>query len=315
MRAIARHSARTCLFLLAGAVSCNDSTTDAELQSPVTSIVVRPEAFLGDLGCAEQEGALARYQATLLDVTEGLDQAEAVPSSPIVSCFQQLWFENVEPGHSYIARVSAFDQLDVQAREPGEPIAVDSAGMTVGPRWSTTCWGDDASLLGLGGASSSSSSGLGGAGGASSSLGVQAFEETEVTMRGCEPLDGDFDPQRTGVSVDIAEFLAGYQCGSQNGEISQFFVDLPPSPEDGMAADFDPGSSSGGAGGQGGASGKMPMATPCGEVATFTGLLPGTLLSFQVHAEEANSNTSHSTTCIARLSKGVIVPATCDPLR
>lgn len=170
---------------LGGLTACNESETEYSSVSHVTRVSMDPDEFVGAVVCSLSGGFT--YQATLYDVTEGLDRAFQLPSSSVVSCGAKVNFERVVAGHHYIATVIGFDRDDVRVQNPGSTLVVDGEGKLVEPRWSTTCWGTDISRdhYGQGGAGPVPD-GEGGRSGADD-LGVIAYLRTEVVMRGCEP--------------------------------------------------------------------------------------------------------------------------------
>lgn len=307
MLRLARVAPRAVLLLVVAVASCNDvdSTLTTGREPPPTSIVVRPPAFLGAIACGDVDGTLSRYQATLLDVTDGLDTATALPSSPVVSCRQEVSFHSVEPGHLYIAQINAYNQLDARQKSKGGTVVVDSNGTVVAPAWTTSCWGYDGADYGLGGA--------GGEGGASSALqrGVLSLYDTEVVIGGCEPLSGDVADDLTGISVELSHALAGLTCGGETGQISRFRIALPSAGKQ----DGDGGASMGGLGGMGGA-GPTPLEEyACDETVVRTGLTPGQRFTFRIEAfERDDAMPSYSSGCLAHIREGVITKATCDPL-
>src|SRR5690606_17656271 len=123
----------------------------------------------------------------LIDVTSDLNEAFTLPSSRVISCNSAVSFVSVQAGRRYMATVAAFDRSDIRALNPGSPIIVDSAGKSVIPRWTTTCWGDDridySSAMGMGGVSGTEDDGANGAGG-EIELGVLAYEQATITVRG-----------------------------------------------------------------------------------------------------------------------------------
>lgn len=313
-------------LLLVFAVSCSDDSSDDDIPPTPTQLVVDPAEFLGAVPCtatvgaAETEGALSTYQATLVDVTEGLNEPFVLPSSEVVSCGSAVSFHFVEPGHTYIAQISGFSRSDVQALSPGVSIVVDDEGRSVAPRWSTTCWGRDdldySALQSLGGAPGDPGLASAGAGGASGlDIGAIALLNTAVVVRGCEELMDTRGARAAGISVSLAGALAGLRCGAEEGRITRFEVELP-----GSANAESPVSpeASGGAAGAGGASdpGDAPLpGALCGETVVIEDLPPRTQLQFKVFAYSVGSSEpSHFTTCHAYTEPGLIIPASCDPL-
>jgi hypothetical protein len=271
-----------------------------------TRVRVSPQVFLGDLVCSE-DGGMHRYQATLLDVTDGLEEAFQLPSSAVVSCKQDVEFEYVKAGRRYIAQVSGFDRSDISAQNPGSPIIVDESGAKTSPRWTTTCWGyDGLEPAGLGGASGELT-GEGGSGGDGPTLGVESFSKTIVTVRGCESLTGSSEQGPTAVSFNIQTALLGLDCGSEAGQIGTFTValkgDVVPEPP-----------IEGGAGGAGGAPGLSIPTSTCGETLVLSDVPPATYLTFIAQGLDAvTEEVLWTTECNALSVAGITVQATCDP--
>lgn len=290
----------------------DDDDDDGTLYRPVTAIKVTPAAFLGDQAC--RAGGLERYQATLIDVTFGLDGAFTLPSSRIISCNSAVSFEFVEPGQSYMATIAAFDRTDIKAQNPGSPVIVDSSGKSVVPRYTTTCWGDDridySSVTNMGGTSGEEVSGEDGAGG-EIQLGVVAYEDATTTVRGCDPLTDTGKVGPTGVTIDIEPTLLGLECGAEPGQVDHFTVYSKPPLDSAAPAE-------GGAGGTGGASPAPDEnlgTAKCGEVLTIQGLTPSQHTSFFVNVFSAGeSSPSWNTTCVGLTVPGVIVDTSCDPI-
>jgi hypothetical protein len=203
------------LFGLAAAItwSCTDSGS-SEVETPLpTAIVLQPIDFRGVVPCSAtgttEAGKIGSYQATLIDVTEGLQSGTetfTLPSSNIVPCEQAVVFMFVVPGHSYIAQVDAFERRDLKARSPGLRQVVassepsDGTGQSIPPTWTTTCYGSAESLDAVSGGGAGGGGGVGGAGGdaalgggglggsGTTSIGVMALPNAQLPVRGCQPL-------------------------------------------------------------------------------------------------------------------------------
>ena len=128
----------TCSLILLGA--CNNSDSQFTSLTHVTRMVVSPSEFLGNLSCGVP-GGMQRYQATLFDVTEGLDRAFQLPSSPVIDCTSDVNFEYVQEGHRYVATVVGFDVTGIRSQNPGSSVVVYKQGQPFDPRRTTTCWG------------------------------------------------------------------------------------------------------------------------------------------------------------------------------
>lgn len=279
-------------------VACNQTTTTTTTVVTSTSIVVVPEAFLGDAACGDEEGSLVSYQVLLEDVTDGLDSAEALDASPVVSCHHTVVFESVEPTHRYIATIHAFDQLDLNAAPAGRFAALDQDGQEVPPSWTTTCSGYDGEATGS----------LGGAGG-EASVGLVAADKAAPEMRGCLALQGDFPSSATAVRLFVDPTLSGLACGTQPGQMASFTFS-----GEGTSDDAD-----GGAAGSAGAGGAAPdtegSSVPCGEPLILRGLEPNAWLTWDVLALEAEASApTFAGTCSARTRLGATVEANCSLL-
>lgn len=280
--------------LFAALASCNESDDDDDhLVQQVTRMSVLPDDFLGPLSCG-LEGGVQAYQATLLDVTDGLQNAFVLPSSSVVHCRSQIFFEFVEPGRKYIAQISAFATTDVQSQFPGSSVIVDDFGRSVVPDWSTTCWGRD-----------SQTTALGGAGGEASDIGATALELTVVRVRGCEPLEVGSDSR---VAVDLSPALFGLECGDGPGELARFQVFAHPD----EAELFD---GLGGSGGEATGGSRLLGEASCDERVVVGGLPAGIQTNFMVLAfEEGQQDPTWTTTCTALTRPGVTTPARCNPV-
>jgi len=243
------------------------------------------------------------YQATLFDVTDGLDRAFALPSSDLVACTADVEFEYVEAGRFYIAEVRGFESPGLSVATPGAPVIVDDSGAVISPRWETTCWGQDGvtpDSLGLGGAGGDA---MGGAEGRPADLGVLSFSKTIVTVRGCEPLTDAGTDGTSGVSIAIENALVDVSCGENDDEIAFFR-------EAGTAGTAD---SVGGAGGAPAGPGGDSVAE-CGEVLVLPAD-PDTVVTYEIEGVNQRGDVVWTTSCEARPRDGIVVTATCEPAR
>lgn len=288
--------------------NCNDPTTPSTVTTTPTSVIVEPEAFLGAAACGTEAGGLLRYQATLLDVTQGLDDAPRLPSSPVVACTSTVVFETVTIGRRYAAVIAAFDRDDVRAKTAGSAVVVAGDGEEVEPAWTTLCTGHDGEIDQALGGAGGQAPGEGGWTG-NSSLGVLAVAHAAVPVRGCAPLSGSFDPDLTGVRVEPTSFLGSLDCGDEDGQVADYsVVSLGDAPTAGDAG-------AGGMGGMGGMGGDDER-TGCDETFILRGLPAGVWVTLEVLAYEAGaSSPSWSATCTARTGFGALVDASCDRLR
>lgn len=287
-----------CGFLL----GCSSAPTVTEVTPPPTAVLVRPSDFLGQQLCRELEGAMRVYQATLVDVTDELEEPFTLASSAVLSCNSSVYFTHVTPGHRYIAHIQAFDRSDLSAQRPGTSIVVDPQGKSVSPRWTTTCWGDEGEDHGAGGANGANV------------LGVEAQLNTDVYVRACDPLLDTGEPGETGVRLSLENSLVGLSCGDKAGQVERFEIRSNASPTEPEVAQ-------GGAGGFGGDGGTEPPPTEpagaaCTESITLVGLEPGRSVLYTLDAfESGKTEPSYTTTCRAFTAQGVIIPASCGPLQ
>lgn len=288
--------------------SCASSSLDTEIIPPKTAILLDPSAFLSSEQCATQPGSPQFYQATLLDITEGLDNAVPGPSSALLNCRTTAYFEQVEAGHLYIAKVEAYDQSGLIVPQPGVALVQDEKGEVVSPKFTTTCWGYDEVLA----------DGWGGAGNEipQAEYGIEAQADSRIYVRGCAPLTNLGEPGPTGVTLKIQPERSGLLCGEKPGQIHRFIARTSDS-EDPVEE-----LSTGGAGGVGGAGGnepeeptEEPLEFLCGESVELLELPAHTQLKWQVEAwEQGAEEPSWGTSCQALTVPGQVVSARCELL-
>ncbi len=291
------------LLAIALVAACTSDPDESTLAPQPTRVTVSPSLFLGEVPC-HPGGGMVRYQARLLDVTESLENAFVLPSSPVVPCSVDVSFEFVQAGHRYIAEIVGFDRDDISAQNPGSPIVVDKGGASVLPRFTGTCWGREGVPLPFeDGADSSSLGGLGG--GDSYGLGVLAYDRTEVFVRGCEPLVDSGEPGQTSVMFSLEGLLGSLTCGNKSGQVLGYRV---------LPAGTDP--EDAGAGGAGGAPSSLPPdLTACSETLTLTDVAAGSTLGFTLFAyTEGTDSPSWNSECRATTLAGITVEATCKVL-
>lgn len=289
--------------------ACSNGTSDPSLFTQPTRVRVSPSAFLGDTPCSD-EGGMQLYQATLFDVTDGLEGAFALPSSDLVACTADAEFQYVKAGRYYLAEVRGYDRSDLTVATKGAPLAVDDSGTPVAPRWETTCWGQDGVTpqdFGLGGADLGSpvEEAAGGMGGASPALGVRSFSKTIVTVRGCEPLSDVGTDGKTRVSIAIDKALVDLRCGSGEDEVG--FFRLKPS----ETADV----SAGGAGGAENDAQDGDALVSCGERLLVEAEAGGVVFYEVEGLSQETGEVIWETSCQALPRVGITVSATCDPAR
>lgn len=304
---------------LALLASCSNTTRIPPRPPQPTSLAVSPKDFLGSTACGGAPGNLLVYQATLYDVTEDLDSPFELPSSELLTCDRDAYFERIVAEHRYIARIRAYDRTDLAPLSLGSPVALDPAGLPVTPRFTTTCLGNDGVDYSLGGAPNGDL-GLDGVGGASSveGWGVQAFENARIYVRGCLPLVDAAPGARTTVRVGIETALGGVRCGDGPQDLARFTIDgvlAEPSAEDeGLGG---AGGAGGGGAGGGGAGGGDPALRSFACTENYLDEVEGSaevryrLLGWSSGASEP----TWEAFCFATPSPGFEVDVECDPLR
>lgn len=293
-------------------VNCNEQAPPNTVVPTPTSVIVKPESFLGDVACGTEPGGLLVYQATLLDVTEGLEGAPRVATSAVVDCTSTVVFEGTETeggvrvGHRYGALISAFDRNDLRPEDVGSDVILGPDGDVVAPAWTTRCTGHDGEIDEALGGAGGQADGEGGWTG-NASLGVLAVEHAAVPIGGCAPLSGAFDPDLTGIRVEPSSFLGTLACGQEAGQVHEYSIAIAgEAPAEGGA---------GGMGGMGGSAGESERRS-CDEATTLRGLAPGSWITLEVSAyEEGAGSAAWATTCSARTMHGALVLASCERLR
>src|SRR4051812_8003514 len=86
---------------LAACSSSSDTTNAASLPT----LIVDPSAFLGDVPCSDQAGAIATYVATLTDTksSKRLD-------SPMIACASRVSFLSFVVGDCYTLEIKGYEQ-------------------------------------------------------------------------------------------------------------------------------------------------------------------------------------------------------------
>jgi hypothetical protein len=104
----------------AGCTGDGDVDDDRIVQ---TGVVVDPAEFLGDLPCAQIDGAPKSYIATVVEIET---QRRLGPANP-VSCGTPVVFHDIVGGQRYGAEIAVFDR-------PADAVTVGEAGT-----WTATC--------------------------------------------------------------------------------------------------------------------------------------------------------------------------------
>jgi hypothetical protein len=268
-----------------------------------------------------------------------------LPSSPPTPCTETVLFERLLVGREYVGFIQGYDRDEIMPLATGSPTMVDSVTKAyVPPRWQTSCGrelaptpppkdaGLDAGLDAIapppkfldGGPVTpvndtldAESTFFGCVGpdhqdsGRAPFLGgpVCALEYASITMTGCAPFATTSKTTTpTGITVDLADALAGLSCGDGPGRVKQFSVSL------------------------GGASASTQTAN-CGSAVEFDGLASGAGYTFDVTAtsgepdagtndagdasvvSDAGTTTRWTTRCYREAVDQVVVRAACDPLK
>lgn len=204
------------LLTSAPLVGCDDDTLAAQGYVTPTTISVDPTAFLGNVPCSTQPGAMRAFVATITDRTTGFTLA----SSPPTACNAPAGFHFVTHGHEYTAEVDGYEQaaeelFPVGGRHTGSRTIRDADGDAIEPRWTTAC-GE-------------------GADGAAT-----ARFNTVVTVRGCEPLQDHAPSDVTAISVDVSSTIGDLGCTSEGGSVDVVEVSGPELPTVLVACDGPP---------------------------------------------------------------------------
>jgi hypothetical protein len=205
--------------LLLWACGNAESSTTTEQD---TIVAVSPDDFLGDVACANRAGAMRRYVATLIDVSDDLVDAGsevknfALPSSEPIECTRAVGFGRVVIGHRYVADIEGYEQSGLQPAAPGSPAMLDAkTHELVAPRWRTRC-------------------------GQTGALGVEGpvapANLRTVYITGCQPLVTASRPPLAAIRIALDPAL----CEKQGGQVARFSVSLSASDDVREAACEDP---------------------------------------------------------------------------
>lgn len=189
------------LLAFAGSVGCTDDVVEGVGRPVPMTIAVDPLEFLGGTPCADAQGAMRSYVATVTDLETGF----VLASSPPVTCTLPVGFEYVIEGHAYSAEVDGYEQAAADLVPfggvfSGSRTMLGDDGEPVSPRWSTSC-------------------GEGSEGAAIAQL------ATIVTVRGCEPLTDASPSDRTAITVDVEAAVGPLGCaGDGDGVVDSITV-------------------------------------------------------------------------------------------
>ncbi|WP_129348031.1 hypothetical protein [Sorangium cellulosum] len=275
-RSVFRALALAALALAAPALAACESEADDDSDEQIqTSLTIDPLAFLGDVRCSNEPGAIRSYVATLTDVS-AKGGPVTLASSPPIPCSSRVSFTFVVEGHEYTARIDGYAQF----AEELEPLGDETSGSRhmlldgapVAPRWTWACPGPDA---------------------AEDDKELVAREGVNVVVEGCVPLAGAGEPGGAAIALDPSTALGGLRCAADGGPVASFDV-LPEgsalSPVLGVAC---------------------PPAAP---VVYDLGAAPERAYFFRLEARDAAGNVAFGSRCFAAAGAGLTAAATCDPL-
>ncbi|WP_437641138.1 hypothetical protein [Sorangium sp. So ce854] len=201
------------LAALAALTACEDgSAADNDEQAIQTSLTIDPLAFLGDVRCSNEPGAIRSYVATLTDESAAGGPV-SLASSPPVPCSSRVSFTFVVEGHEYTARIDGYEQYAEELTPLGDETSGSRHmlldGAPVAPRWTWACPGPDA---------------------ADDADKLVAATGVNVVVQGCAPLTGSTDPASAAIVIDPASALGALRCDGD--AIASFDI----VPEDGALA-------------------------------------------------------------------------------
>ncbi|WP_104981785.1 hypothetical protein [Sorangium cellulosum] len=269
----ARSAGRALALAAVALAACTSSGNDDEQQVQM-SLTIDPAAFLGDVRCSNEEGAIRSYVATLTD-----ESAEGGPtllaSSPPIPCSSRVTFTEIVEGRSYRAEIDGYgrfaEELTPRGGETSGSREMLAGRDTVDPRWTWACSGPDEG-------------------------GIVARKGVNVVFRGCSPLTADTDPQPTAIELDPTRALGALRCEADGGTVASFDI----VPEDGALAPVlgitCP-----------------PEQTPTYNLDDL-GVPPGRAYSFRLEARDAAGAVAFGSACVAVADEGVTAAAACDPL-
>lgn len=172
-------------LLIPAGLGCTGDDDVDDRRIVQTGVVVDPAEFLGDLPCADVEGAPKAYVATVVELADETQPERLLGPSEPVSCGTPIVFTDIRGGRRYGARISVFDVAADQAK-----------GAT--PAWTTEC-------------------GLTGAGSA------EIFAGRQTRIRGCTAIEGA-GTGTTSIVVDANEAVGALGCAADGGAIGEIQI-------------------------------------------------------------------------------------------
>ncbi|WP_438020781.1 hypothetical protein WMF18_17645 [Sorangium sp. So ce315] len=264
------------LAALAALAACEEGTrVNDDEQTIQTSITIDPLAFLGDVRCSNEPGAIRSYVATLTDES-ATGGPVTLASSPPIPCSSRVSFTFVVAGHEYTARIDGYEQYAEELTPVGDETSGSRHmlldGAPVAPRWTWACPGPDA---------------------ADAADKLVAATGVNVVVQGCAPLSRPDESASAAIMIDPASALGALRCDGDGGAIASFDV----VPQGGALAPV------------------LGVGCPPAEPVVYDlGVDPGRAYSFRLEAKDAAGDLVFGSSCFAATSKGITVTATCDPL-
>ncbi|WP_437932029.1 hypothetical protein WMF37_23175 [Sorangium sp. So ce291] len=255
--------------------ACNETSGSDDEQEIQTSLTIDPLAFLGDVRCSNEPGAIRSYVATLTDESAA-GGPFTLASSPPIPCSSRVSFTYVVEGHEYTARIDGYEQYAEELTPIGDETSGSRHmlldGAPVAPRWTWACPDPEA---------------------AEDADKLVAKTGVNVVVQGCAPLAGPADPASAAIVLDPASALGALRCEADDGAIASFDV----VPQDSALAPV------------------LGVACPPEEPVVYDlGADPGRAYFFRLEAKDAAGELLFGSSCFAAASAGVTVTATCDPL-
>ncbi|WP_437683066.1 hypothetical protein [Sorangium sp. So ce131] len=270
-RSAGRALALAAVALAACACTSGNNENDQQVRM---SLTIDPAAFLGDVRCSNEEGAIRSYVATLTD-----ESAEGGPiplaSSPPIPCSSRVTFTDIVEGRSYRAEIDGYglfaEELTPRGGETSGSREMLAGRDAVDPRWTWACSGPDED-------------------------GIVARKGVNVVFRGCVPLTVDTEPQPTAIELDPTHALGALRCEADGGTVASFDI----LPEDDALAPV--------------LGITCPPAQTPGYNLDDLGVPPGGAYTFRLEARDAAGAVAFGSTCVALADEGVTAAAVCDPL-
>ena len=265
------------VFTALGCETSSSSSSTSTSAAAITSILVDPAFFMGDMPCAKTDGAMQSYVAQIFDVTDP-DKIFTLAASPPTPCAAAVTFRQVVVDHKYQVTIAGYDLAADKLSPLGggasggatmylkEEVKNGTATNPVLPKWSTKC--DD----------------------------VTAVEDTRIGVQNCDPFKDI--PTTTGVVVDPRDAMVSANPALTCADVFAFHV-RPDDPSLPALLNF-PCT----------ADGPPP---PAFAQSTITA---GQTYTFRIEAIATDGGpVVWGSSCSATTRKGLVIDAACDPFR